>query len=232
MKNIEPLFKIFICLFILLIISVTLSAEQSKNIETGNIKFQWAFVATKQTSQNAQIEPITRDTILGSGDQIKFFIKLQNNCYVYLIYLSAQGEFSVLFPYRFKLKSEEQTLAANHYIPKGDQWFELDEHVGEERFYLLASVERLSELESLINDYESADAAKKPSLAKRILSEIRRLRKQHLKFKTYAERPVSIIGELRGTEKAETDGNLDTAKYAIEISADTFYSRTFTIDHQ
>ena len=47
-----------------------------------------------------------------------------------------------------------------------------------------------------------------------------------------AERPVNIIGNLRGTEKAETAGAHDIAKFAVEISADTFYSRTFTIDHQ
>ena len=49
---------------------------------------------------------------------------------------------------------------------------------------------------------------------------------------TYAERPVNIIGKLRGTEKAEAATELETAKHALEISADTFFSRTFTIDHQ
>ena len=97
---------------------------------------------------------------------------------------------------------------------------------------MLASAERLVELEALINDYEAADAAKKPPLANQVLSEIRNLRKQHLKFKTYAERPVNIIGNLRGTEKAEPAGARDIAKFAVEISADTFYSRAFTIDHR
>jgi len=232
MKRFQPLYKIFTCIFFWQIISVAPYAEQTKSINPENIKFHWAFLAAKQASQNVHIEPITRDTILKSGDQIKFFIKLQNSCYVYLIYHSSQGELSVLFPHRFKLKNGEKTLAINHYIPKGDQWFELDEHAGEERFYLLASTERLLELESLVNNYETADAAKKPSLVKMILSEIRGLRKMHLKFKTFAERPVSIIGGLRGTDKNEPAGALDAAKYAIEISADTFYSRTFTIDHK
>jgi hypothetical protein len=128
--------------------------------------------------------------------------------------------------------SSEYTVAGNHYIPAGDHWFELDEHTGEERFYLLATIKRLTDLEALINDYESADNAKKPTLAEQILAEIRKLRKQHLKFKTYAERPVNIIGNMRGTEKAETVKSHDIAKYAVEISADTFFSRTFTIDHK
>ena len=232
MQRFQPLNLIFTCIFIWQIISIAPYAEQVKSINPENIKFHWAFVAAKQASQNVQIEPITRDTSLKSGDQIKFFIKLQNSCYVYLIYRSSQGELSVLFPRHFKLGKNEKNLAFSHYIPDGDQWFELDKHTGEERFYLLASTERLLELESLVNNYETADAAKKPSFAKMILTEIRRLRKKNLKFKTYAERPVSIIGGLRGSGKKEPTDSIDAAKYAIEISADTFFSRTFTIDHK
>jgi hypothetical protein len=206
-------------------------SEEAQPQPESNVQFQWAFGALKKAN-GSKFEAVTRDTALKTGDQIKFFLKVNQNCFVYLIYRSSQGELSVLFPQRFRLKSAEYTVAGDHYIPKGDQWFELDEHTGEERFYLLASVERLLELEAFINDYESADAAKRQPLAKKILAEIRKLRKQHLKFKTYAERPVNIIGNLRGTEKAETAGARDIAKFAVEISADTFYSRTFTIDHQ
>ncbi len=206
-------------------------AEEAQSQPEANLQFQWAFGALK-TANGSKFEAIERDTVLKTGDQIKFFLKVEKNCFVYLIYSSSQGELSVLFPYRFKLRSTEYTVAGHHYIPGGNQWFELDEHIGEERFYLLASANRLMQLEALINEYESADAAKKPSLAQAIISEIRKLRKEHLKFKTYAERPVNIIGNLRGTEKAETAEPQDIAKFAVEISADTFYSRTFTIDHK
>jgi hypothetical protein len=206
-------------------------SEEAQSHTNANIRFQWAFGALKKAN-GPEFETVTRDTALKTGDQIKFFLNVNQDCFVYLIYRSSQGELSVLFPQRFNLKSAEYTVSGDHYIPKGDQWFELDEHTGEERFYLLATVERLLELEAFINDYESADAAKKQPLAKKILAEIRKLRKQHLKFKTYAERPVNIIGNLRGTEKAEKAGVRDIAKFAVEISADTFYSRTFTIDHK
>ena len=206
-------------------------AQEAVANQEANVQFQWAFGALKKAN-GSKFEAVTKDTDLKTGDQIKFFLKVNDNCFVYLIYRSSQGDLSILFPHRFKLMSPEYTLKGNHYIPKDDQWFELDEHTGEERFYLLASQKRLMDLEALINDYESADAAKKPPLSKSILTEIRKLRKQHLKFKTYAERPVNIIGNLRGTEKAETAGSQDISKYAVEISADTFYSRTFTIDHK
>ena len=217
--------------FLFLDFDALISAADTAAPQDANVKFQWAFGALKKAN-GSKFEAVTKDTDLRTGDQIKFFLKVSQNCFVYLIYRSSQGELSVLFPQRFKLKRAEYTVAGNHYIPNGDQWFELDEHTGEERFYLLATVKRLTELEAHINDYESADNAKKPQLAKTIIAEIRKLRKQHLKFKTYAERPVNIIGNLRGTEKAETAGPHDIAKFAVEISADTFYSRTFTIDHK
>ena len=219
------------CLFLFFESPAVIHAQETAAQQGANVNFQWAFGALKKAN-GSKFEAVTKDTDLKTGDQIKFFLKVNQDCFVYLIYRSSQGELAVLFPHRFKLKSAEYTVAGNHYIPKDDQWFELDEHTGEERFYLLASKKRLMDLEALINDYESADAAKKQALAKTILAEIRKLRRQHLKFKTYAERPVNIIGNLRGTEKAETAGPHDIAKYAVEISADTFYSRTFTIDHK
>ena len=219
------------CLSLLFESHAVVNAQETAAQQNANVQFQWAFGALKKAN-GSKFEAVTKDTVLKTGDQIKFFLKVNENCFVYLIYRSSQGELSVLFPQRFKLKNAQYTVAGNHYIPKGDQWFELDEHTGEERFYLLATTERLLGLEALINDYESADVAKKPELAKKTLFEIRKLRKQHLKFKTYAERPVNIIGNLRGTEKAETAVPHDIAKFAVEISADTFYSRTFTIDHK
>jgi hypothetical protein len=139
---------------------------------------------------------------------------------------------SVLFPYRFKQLDSSSTLSGKHYVPQGNQWFELDDHTGQEKFYLLASTQRLFDLEALINKYESADKAKKSGLAEKITSEIRNLRKRHLKFKTYAEKPVTIIGNLRGAEQSESVHSKDIADYAVEISTTTFFSRTYTIDHQ
>ena len=123
-------------------------------------------------------------------------------------------------------------MSAKHYIPEGNQWFELDEHVGEEKFYLLASTRPLSELEALINRYESADKAKRSGIAEKITLEIRNLRKRHLKFKTYAEKPVTITGKLRSAGKTQILHSRDIADYAVEISTTTFFSRTYTIDHQ
>ena len=207
-------------------------AEQSQNENEKGIKFLWAFGAIKKTTDGSVFQSIDRDTALKTGDKIKFFIRLDRQCFVYLIYRSSQNEISALFPHRFGVKNNEHNISQDYYIPIGNQWFELDDQIGQEKFYLLASTDRLNALEAIINQYESVDPAQQPVIAKKIQLEIRKLRKKHLKLKSYAERPVNIIGALRGADKAEKDGSYDVAKFAIEISADTLYSRTFTIDHQ
>ncbi len=207
-------------------------AEQKQNLNETGIKFLWAFGAIKKTEDGSVFKSIDRDTALNTGDKIKFFIRLNRQCFVYLIYRSSQNEIKALFPHRFEVKDNEYNISQNYYIPIGNQWFELDDHVGQEKFYLLASADRLNELEAIINKYESADPARQPVIANKIQLEIRKLRKKHLNSKSYGQRPVNIIGVLRGAEKAEKDASYDVANFAIEISADTLYSRSFTIDHK
>ena len=208
------------------------SAEPAGGKESEEIIFQWAFCTLRKADNGQRLDVITRDTTLKTGDQIKFFVKLERPCYLYLIYQSSQRELSVLYPARFKHLDGKDSRPVKQYIPEGDQWFELDEYSGKEKFFLLASSIRLLDLEALINQYESADKAKKTGLADKITSEIRNLRKRHLKFKTYAEKPVTIIGNLRGAEQSESVHSKDIADYAVEISTTTFFSRTYTIDHQ
>lgn len=208
------------------------AAAQQKTEQEENIRFLWAFGAIKKGEGQSKLIPIARDTALKSGDHIKFFVKLEEKCFVYLIYHSSQGEVSVLFPYRFERLSRGYPKQAEYYIPQGVEWFELDEHVGQETFYLLASAERLDDLEALINMYETADPAKKPELTKEILVEIRMLMRENRKLKSFAEKPVTIMGHLRGSEKVEVAGTPDVTNLAVEISGSKFYSRTFTIDHK
>jgi len=207
-------------------------AEPADGKESEEIIFQWAFCTLRRADSGQRLDVIARDTTLKTGDQIKFFLKLESPCYLYLIYQSSQRELSVLYPARFKHHDGKDTRAVKQYIPEGAQWFELDEYGGKEKFFLLAASIRLLDLENLINQYESADKAKKSGLADKITSEIRNLRKRHLKFKTYAEKPVTIIGNLRGAEPSESVHSKDIADYAVEISTTTFFSRTYTIDHQ
>ncbi|MFC1825936.1 DUF4384 domain-containing protein, partial [Thermodesulfobacteriota bacterium] len=206
-------------------------ADQQEKTAKGNISFHWAFGALVGKESNRKLTSITRDTSLKTGDQFKMMVELKKNCFVYLIYHSGQGEIQLLFPNRIKQFSDDYKTFEKYYIPQGDLWFALDENVGHEAFYLLASAKRLTSLEALLNDYEFADSEGKPELTAKILTEIREIKRQHKTLTAAAERPVSIGGTVRGIKDEQVLSH-DVASLAIEISATDFYSRTFTIEHK
>ena len=197
-----------------------------------NIGFLWAFTAMVGEGNEARVEPIRSGMELKTGDQFKMFVELRKKCFVYVVYHNAQDEVSMLFPYSLQQFNGEYDVARKYFIPQGEAWFELDSHSGRETFYLLASTERLSELEHLFNWYVSADAMKKPDITRQILAEIRTIKTDHRDLAAAAERPVPIGGAIRGIERAQgaNRANIDTV--SEEISATDFYAKTFVIEHR
>jgi len=210
----------------------TASATQQRQPEKENVTFNWAFGALVGKESERKLISITRDTVLKTGDQFKMMVELKRKCFVYLIYHSGQGEVQLLFPNNIKQFSDNYKTLEKYYIPQGDLWFALDENVGQETFYLLVSVKRLTKLETLLNDHESADPKGKPALTTKILTEIRKIKRQYRTLTAAAERPVSIGGTVRGVTKNQNIPLNDVASLAVEITATDFYSRTFTIEHK
>lgn len=185
-----------------------------------NVRFSWAFEALVQKDGAQKSAAIKHDTALKTGDKLRMLIELQKPCFVYVVYRSSQGEVSLLFPYDQQQFGHDYETAKTYYIPHSGGWFELDEQLGSETFYLLASSQRLLELERLLNDHAAADGAKKPDLAAQIVTTIREIRRRHRQFTVVAERPATIAGNLRLSSEA------------VSISTTDFYGKTFTIDHQ
>jgi hypothetical protein len=194
--------------------------------------FRWAFGAMVGQKGDRRLVAITRDTVLKTGDRLKLLLQLEKMCFVYLFYRTAEDDIYLLFPYTLhQFKTDYQT-GKKYYIPTGTNWFELDENVGLERFYLLASTERLMELETLYRKYLSVDGAKKQEVAKNLITKIHKIRKQHHELATAAERPIVIGGNIRGTAKDDQAAFPDIDPIASEVSTSDFYYKTFTIEHK
>ena len=198
--------------------------------DQSNIGFEWAFGAL--VGKDNVFVPITRDTVLKSGEEIKMMVKLTKDCFVYLIHYGSKGEIDLLFPYEFRQFQKDYEIGKNYYIPKGRTWNSLDKNIGKEVFFLIASTERLLDIEAKVGDYLSADTAKKSALAENLVSEIRNVRKRYATFATIAEKPLTIGGNIRAIAKTEETKRPDVADIATQITANNFYSKTFTIDHQ
>lgn len=197
--------------------------------DEGNIGFDWAFGVL----QNGSVPvPITRDTVLKSGDDIKLFVKLTKECYVYVVYYDSQGDVNLLFPYTIRQLQTDYSVEKQYYIPKGRAWLNLDKNTGKEIFFLVASSERLLSLEVKLGNYYSADPSDRKPLADGVISEIRGLKKQYASFATIAEKPLTIGGNIRSTDTVKVTRRPDVADIATHISATNFYAKTITIDHQ
>ena len=223
---------LFILCSVLLVQNGSVRAEAAGLKKGKKIVFQWAFCTLRKADGDQNPKIAARKTVLKSGDKIKFFVKRKSPCHLYLIHQNSQHRLKLLHPLRFKPAVDQDTWFDKQYIPDGNQWYELDEHTGMEKFYLLASIQPLSDLENMFKQYRDADKADQLDLADQITGEIQNLRKRHLKFKTYSEKPVSHPGKSGSRDKAMPVHTKDIGDYAVEISTTIFFSRTYTIDHR
>ena len=198
----------------------------------GDVCFSWAFGAIVEPNGTRALIQVKRDTTLNSGDQLKMLLKLRKKCFVYVFYHGPQGELHMLFPYDLSQFSKDYEVSKEYYIPKGDLVLELDEIVGKEKIYLLASIRRLPKLEDLYTTYKFAEYSKRSEIIEKIIHEIRKQRIRHKKFTIEAERPVASIGSIRGHVLREEAAFTDLEGMAIEFTAKNFFAKTFTIDHK
>jgi hypothetical protein len=189
--------------------------------EADNVHFLWAFEALVAEGNVTKQVPIREDIRLKTGDQLKMFVELRKPCFVYVIYHGAQGEVQLLFPYNTQQFTADYQPAKLYEIPPADGWFRLNEQAGSETFYLVASAQRLLDLEKLVDTYTVAKPAEQPQVATTIVAELRNLIRQH-RASAPPGRPVPIAGNMRQVGKG-VEG--------LEITAPTFYSKTFTIEH-
>ena len=170
--------------------------------------------------------------VLKSGDKLKMMIQIRKKCFVYLIHRDSQGDFSMLFPYSLKQFDTDYQTAHNYYAPKGEAWFQLDSRTGIETFYLIASDQRLLDIEYTYQKYASSEESKKQDLAAQMLSELNRITERYVASSGGAENLADNESALRGFERATGADPTDIAGLAREISFDNIYSETFVVDHR
>jgi hypothetical protein len=220
-----------ICLGVFCAISLTL-APVIAAAEEDAIAFRWAFGAQVGDGPERKLEAITKDRVLKSGDRLKMMVELQRSCFVYVIYSGPQDQVKLLFPYSLAQITTDYQPTKRYYIPQDGAWLELDQNPGNEVFHVLASSQRLTNLETLLTQYEAAETGQKPTVAKQVLAEVRELKKQNRQLATAAERPISIGGGVRGLDRQPGSDGSDIAAIAQDITASGFFGRTFTIEHQ
>jgi len=221
-----------LCLYILFVVIFLCNPKLTladSIIEKENISLKWAFGALVGPENNRKLIRIVEDTTLKTGDQLKMMINKKSECFVYLVYHGSNGDIMSLFP--FNSKQLNNNINKIYYIPKGNAWFTLDENTGNETFHLIASEKRLQNLECLINKYQVSTKEEKSNIGLQIIKEIKSVKRMHKNFTAKVERPIPIAGSIRSSEDQHPNF-YDILPLAVEITATTFYGRTFTIEHK
>jgi hypothetical protein len=229
MRGLQKIAALWVGLSLLIILMA--DTTQSPAAEETEVHLQWAFGALTGPEDDPQLISVEKRSVLHSGDRMKIFLQPLTDCHLYLFYRSSQGEMTILLP----TEGSGSRAAAGERItvPGGSQWFRLDEVIGLETFYLLASVRPLENLDTLCSRLFSAGShSDRVVIGRQILSEITHLQKSRRSLTAAAERPIRIGGNLRGLAEDSKPGLPDISRIALEISASDFYSRTFTIDHR
>jgi hypothetical protein len=200
--------------------------------EKADPKFRWAFGEIRGPAGAPKVEPVAAKSVLKSGDKLKMMIELQRKCFVYVIHHNAQGDVSMIFPYTLKQFDTDYQTARKYFIPKGEAWFQLDDKTGSETFYLIASDQRLLDVEFLYDRYVAAEPSKKSEIAGQMLADINGIRDQHLASSGQAEVLAKSEERPRGFERATGADPTDITGLAREIAFTNTYTETFVIEHR
>ncbi|MGC8493966.1 MAG: DUF4384 domain-containing protein [Syntrophobacteraceae bacterium] len=224
---VAPIFVLFLSLFFL---------HSSARGAPNNAKapaFFWAFGALRTTSTHPTALPVTSGMVLHSGDKLKMMLRIRKKCFVYVLYKDSQGNLSMLFPYSPKFFESDYRIDHNYYVPESDAWFQLDTKTGKETFYLIASEQRLRDIEYTYKKYVSCKGEKnKRDLAGQMLSELDSISRQNLALANRAGEPGGEKTLVRGFERAAGEDPTDITGLAKAISFNNIYSQTFVIVHK
>ena len=197
----------------------------------GDIGFLYAFGAYVGPQGKGKVIAVQNETTLRAGDRLKLFFEPKSDQYFYLLHMSSQGELTPLFP--AAAQPAKVVRGTKMFIPADNNWFELDAHPGQEKFFLIATAERLDRLEELCARHTALkNKADLQASADEILDEIKRLRQKNKQLSAPAEKPVRIGGSLRGQQPSSSPAIPDITTLAAEVTAPGFYTRTFSIEHR
>lgn len=94
---------------------------------------------SRGTSEDYREVDVEDGGVLHSGDLIKITFKLQEEAYIYLLFLDSTGKLSKLFP-DVNGEPHEKLKAGQFYqFPGKGSWLKLDQNTGKETIYLIAS---------------------------------------------------------------------------------------------
>jgi hypothetical protein len=110
--------------------------------------------------------PIRNGMVLYSNDNYAIYFKPGRKCYMYVFQEDSTGKVYRLFPnIAYGTETNPVSKGKEYWVPTRDTWLYLDENVGRERLYIIASMERSQKLASLANAAKNTPAVSKEAFS-------------------------------------------------------------------
>ncbi len=205
---------LIVVLFSILCTTTTSFAEK--------VSFRWAILA--DSTEGMRPLDFTGSPIVFSGTALQLYIEHLNNCHVYLFLLDSSENLTPIYPPQ-KGYYDYGFPRGPKLVPPGDQSFTFVPPPGIETLLLVASAERLFQLEELTEIFnENPD----------------QLGQQQLLLQEIEDMLVEDDSESQAAEKLEkvrvkyssADGIKEKKFKATRVKKSDFYGRKLLIDHR
>lgn len=118
------------------------------------LQLEGAVLAQRKTDKGWDAIMVEEGGTLYSNDNIKIFFRTNEDCYVYVLMFDSSGKASQIFPNKDISMSNRIEGKREYRIPPGGDWFWLDDKIGTETVYVIASYEPLKEITRLLMEME------------------------------------------------------------------------------
>lgn len=188
-----------------------------------DVTFRWAILSDSGEGMKP-LDFSGSPPIVFSGTGLQIYLEHLGNCHIYFYLLDSQDELTPLYPtekgyYNYGFPRGPK------FIPPGDQSFAFVPPAGTETFFLIASEERLFQIEKLTEEFQKhSDSIGQQKL---LISEIETIISDREKKSRASEDIEDVERKIRTSTGIETN----TFK-AVEVDISDSYGRKILIDHQ
>ena len=203
-------------------VALLLIMAADRSVMAEKVSFRWAILADSNEGMRAL--DFTGSPIVFSGTALQLYIEHLNNCHIYLFLLDASENLTPIYPPR-KGFYDFGFPRGPKLVPPGDNSFAFVPPPGIETLLLIASTQRLFQLEELTDIFN-----KDPSQfgqQKLLLNRIEDLFAAHEDERKASERLEKVTVKYRAA-----DGIKEKSFKATKVRGTEFYGRKLLIDHR
>jgi len=192
-------------------------------VHADDVELRWAILA--DSTEGMRPLDFSGSPIVFSGTALQLYIEHLNNCHIYLYLLDSSNELTPIYPaesgyYDYGFPRGPKL------VPPGDQSFTFVPPAGTETMLLIASVERLFQLEELTSIYQKNPGwPEQQKLLLDMIDELIENGDENKSKKSEKQKEVTIKFRLGGGIEQRTF-------VATHVDTKEFYGRKLLIDHR